>query len=218
MSADDSLDIRLIKAAIDLFGQHGFDSTSTRAIAVAAGAQMSAITYHFGSKDGLYLACARYIAEQLHDRLAPTLAACDAMQDHGDSAVVARRAILALIGGVVTMMMRDDVAVLARFVVREQMNPTPAFTTLYDGVIADIITRVSTLLQRISPEPLPDEAARVRALAVMGQVFAFRFARAVLMAATGWETTGDREAEIVRAVVLDHSSAILEALERGGAA
>jgi AcrR family transcriptional regulator len=217
MTSDDSLDIRLIKAGIDLFGRHGFDSTSTRAIAVAAGAQMSAITYHFGGKDGLYLACARYIAEQMRDRLAPALADCDAIQGHDDSAA-ARQAIMALIGGVVTVMMRDDVALIARFVVREQMNPTPAFTTLYEGVMADVITRVSGLMQRISPQPLPEEAARVRTIALMGQVFAFRFARAVLMAATGWETAGDRETDIVRAIVLDHSSAILAALERGGAA
>src|SRR5437868_5125484 len=102
MDGGDPLDIRLIKAGIDLFGQHGFDSTSTRAIADAAGAQMSAITYHFGGKEGLYLACARYIAEQMHDRLGPVLASSDALQEDADSPAAARQAVLALIGGVVS--------------------------------------------------------------------------------------------------------------------
>jgi AcrR family transcriptional regulator len=218
MEPGDPLDIRLIKAGIDLFGLHGFDSTSTRAIAVAAGAQMSAITYHFGGKDGLYLACARYIAEQMRDRLAPALAASDAQQHDDDGAAAASQAIMVLIGGIVTVMMRDEAALIARFVIREQMNPTPAFTTLYEGVMGDVVARVSGLLQRICPQPLAGEAARVRAMALLGQVFSFRFARATLMAATGWEATGDRETDIVRAIVLDHSSAILAALERGGGA
>ena len=48
----------LLSAALDAFGRHGFDSASTRDIAKSAGMPMSQITYHFGGKDGLYLACA----------------------------------------------------------------------------------------------------------------------------------------------------------------
>src|SRR3546814_3322970 len=41
-SETDSPDI-LLRCALDLFGRHGFDGTSTRAIAAAAGKPMSAI-------------------------------------------------------------------------------------------------------------------------------------------------------------------------------
>jgi len=218
MDIGDSLDIRLIKTGIDLFGRDGFAATSTRAIAVAAGAQMSAITYHFGGKEGLYLACARYIAEQMRVRLGPAVGASDAVLEDDLSPAAARETMLGLIGGVVTVMMQDDVALITRFVVREQMNPTPAFNILYEGVMSEISVRVSTLLRRISSRPMSDEEASVRGVALMGQVFAFRFARAVLMASTGWESTGERETDIVRAIVLDHSNAILSALERGGTA
>ena len=44
----------LIKAARRLFGQRGFDGTSVRAITRAAGANLGAVTYHFGSKRELY--------------------------------------------------------------------------------------------------------------------------------------------------------------------
>ncbi len=44
----------LIRAALELFAQHGYDGTSVRAITSRAGANLGAITYHFGSKQGLY--------------------------------------------------------------------------------------------------------------------------------------------------------------------
>ncbi|MEM9746182.1 MAG: TetR/AcrR family transcriptional regulator [Actinomycetota bacterium] len=48
---------RLIEAGIQEFADRGFDGASTRAIAEAADAQQSQITYHFGTKDDLWRAC-----------------------------------------------------------------------------------------------------------------------------------------------------------------
>lgn len=44
----------LLRAARALFASHGYDGTSVRAITAAAGANLGAITYHFGSKRELY--------------------------------------------------------------------------------------------------------------------------------------------------------------------
>ena len=44
----------IITAARQLFATHGFDGTSVREITAAAGANLGAITYHFGSKQELY--------------------------------------------------------------------------------------------------------------------------------------------------------------------
>ena len=52
----------LLDTAIDQFGRYGFDGASTREIARASGTAMSSITYHFGGKQGLYLAAAEHIA------------------------------------------------------------------------------------------------------------------------------------------------------------
>lgn len=47
---------RLLTAGRLLFSQGGFDGTSIRAITAAAGTNLGAVTYHFGSKSGLYRA------------------------------------------------------------------------------------------------------------------------------------------------------------------
>jgi TetR/AcrR family transcriptional regulator len=55
-SQDESQDTRqrLIHAARKLMAAGGFDGTSIRALTEEAGANLGAVTYHFGSKEGLY--------------------------------------------------------------------------------------------------------------------------------------------------------------------
>ena len=45
---------RLLHCALKLFAEKGFAKTSTREIALAAGANVAAISYYFGDKAGLY--------------------------------------------------------------------------------------------------------------------------------------------------------------------
>ena len=46
---------RMLKVALDLFGKHGYDATTTRMVAQAAGMNLGSIPYYFGSKDDLYV-------------------------------------------------------------------------------------------------------------------------------------------------------------------
>ena len=55
--------LRLLDAGLDLFGRAGMHGVTTRALAEAAGVNLNAILYHFGGKEGLYMAVARGIVE-----------------------------------------------------------------------------------------------------------------------------------------------------------
>ena len=57
--------LALVRAGLRLFGQRGFDGTSTRQIAAAAKANIGSIAYHFGGKEGLRLAAADHIVETI---------------------------------------------------------------------------------------------------------------------------------------------------------
>jgi AcrR family transcriptional regulator len=48
--------VRLLDAAETLFMEHGFEATSLRLITAAAGANLAAVNYHFGSKEELFQA------------------------------------------------------------------------------------------------------------------------------------------------------------------
>lgn len=65
----------LVEAGRRLFAMHGYDGTSVRAITSAASANLGAITYHFGSKRGLYdrvvESAVRPLAERIEAVAAP---------------------------------------------------------------------------------------------------------------------------------------------------
>lgn len=54
-NADKPVQERLVDAAEELFCEHGFDDTSIRALATAAGCNIAAVNYYFGGKEKLYV-------------------------------------------------------------------------------------------------------------------------------------------------------------------
>jgi TetR/AcrR family transcriptional regulator, regulator of cefoperazone and chloramphenicol sensitivity len=69
-ASQDDARARLIDAAIELFAKKGYEGTSVRDLATAAGVNVAAVSYYFGSKDELY-----------HEALRACLAGCKTMRD-----------------------------------------------------------------------------------------------------------------------------------------
>ncbi len=67
---------RIRDAAIELFGERGFD-VGVRAIAETAGVSPGLVIHHFGSKDGLRKACDDYIAEEIRSEKTETIRSTD---------------------------------------------------------------------------------------------------------------------------------------------
>lgn len=55
---------RLVEAAVVLFAQRGYEGTGIREIAQKAQANSALVQYHFGGKEGLYLASLQHLFEQ----------------------------------------------------------------------------------------------------------------------------------------------------------
>ncbi|WP_295529532.1 CerR family C-terminal domain-containing protein [Novosphingobium sp. Chol11] len=213
-----SADSRLLDVAIDHFGRLGLEGASTRAIARDADTLMSSITYHFGGKEGLYLAAADHIAAHMHTQIAPTLErAAQLCGDDGDIAA-ARAAIHAMIGGMTMVMLHDDTAAMSRFIVREQADPTEAFTRLYSGVMGQMLDRLSALVARVAGGRMSDADARVLTMTLLGQVLVFRVARATVMTGMGWNAIGPAETATIIRTITTNLDAILDQLQAGDAA
>ncbi|MFD8382596.1 TetR/AcrR family transcriptional regulator [Streptomyces sp. NPDC059679] len=60
---------RLREAALVLFAERGFEATSTRAVAAAAGLSPALVTRHFGSKQGLRAAVDEYVLGRIGEAL-----------------------------------------------------------------------------------------------------------------------------------------------------
>lgn len=66
---------RILDAAIEMFGAHGFRATPLKLIAERAGVSQALIVHHYGSKAGLRVACDEHVAAQVRTRKEETVEA-----------------------------------------------------------------------------------------------------------------------------------------------
>jgi AcrR family transcriptional regulator len=166
---------RILETAIVHFGERGFDGASTRDIASASGTAMSSITYHFGGKQGLYLAVADHIATDMRALLGGAMESAQGAV--GSDRAQAMEALLHLLDALGRVMLAPESAAWASFIIREQQCPTEAFERLYDGVMRDMAETVTSLVVAVRPG-LGIMQARSAALFLYGQALVLRVARA----------------------------------------
>lgn len=201
----------LILAALDRFGRNGFDATSTREIAKLAKANIAAISYHFGGKEGLRKACAGHVAAFIGGALAPMLGQV-AETEADMTPAAAERRLAAVVGGMVRYMAANaEAQPVVRFVLRELMDPGPVFEALFAGVIRPMHMRICRLWA-IATGTDPDAAdTRIATLALIGQVMYFRIARPVVLRRLEWTDIGPDEAETLAAILSRHVAGAVRA-------
>ena len=79
---------RLIRAAMELVGERGHKAATVRAVSKRAGLSPPLVMYHFGSKDGLLVACDEYVRDLVERALATVT--------NGEMSEATLRALLAL--------------------------------------------------------------------------------------------------------------------------
>ncbi len=204
---------KLIDAGLDAFGLVGFEGASTREIAKAAGANLAAIVYHFGGKEGLHLAVAEHIAEQIGKRVAPVLVMIAAPEATA-SPRAARAALHAVVETLADVMLGTaDAARWARFIVREQMQPTAAFDVIY-RFLGNAVNNAGRLIGAILGKPADDETLRIRVFTIFGQVLVFRVAQTLVLRKMGWKAIGDGERALIKRIILQQIDDILDAEQR----
>lgn len=204
----------LIEAGLRIFGTLGYEGASVRRIALAANTPISAITYHFESKQGLYLACAQHIADIMSGMMSPMLSATQGDMNKPVSVSNARSALKAILETLIESVVRQEIDALSMFIMREQAEPTEAFDIIYGGVMGRVIARIAELLTVISGARLTPLESKIRAMALMGQVMAFRVARAAVLRTTGWNQIGAAEVKMIQLVISQQVMAIADQIER----
>ncbi|MAS03294.1 MAG: hypothetical protein CL534_01100 [Ahrensia sp.] len=199
---------QLIEAALEIFGRLGYEGATTRQIAKAADANLAAIVYHFGSKEALHLAVAEHVAKSILARIGPTLATISAPEATA-TPEAARASLHSLVGTIIDVLLGSAEAERwARFIVREQLQPTAAFDVIYgfmEHAMSTALRIVTTILD--TPE---DEEIRLRTITVLGQVLVFRVAQTLVFRRMNWTAIGDRERAAIKQVILQNLDAILE--------
>jgi len=206
---------RLLRAAIDVFGRRGFEA-STRELARAAGVNLAAIPYHFGSKRGLYLAAAEHIASEVRTRIGPALQRVQAETDDVLDEPRARALLQDILEALARVMVDDGAASWARFVIREQMDPSEAFERLHGGAIGPTFAALARLIGRITGRDPCGRAVRIQVPRLVGQILILRAARATVLRELRWERIGEEEFALIRDLIRSSVEGIRGAEANGG--
>ncbi|QWW66814.1 CerR family C-terminal domain-containing protein [Rhizobium sp. WYJ-E13] len=200
---------KLLSAALDVFGRHGFDGTSTRQLSEAAGVNLQAIPYYFGGKEGLYVATAEYLVTRierhiggLRQRIGTHLMELAAAgQELGEEQ--ARLFLTDMATTMVGLLVSKESEPWARFIIREQMEPTEAFTRIYQGIMRPMIEMARRLIGTILREDPASEHVRLRTLAFVGNIMVFRLAHAAVLAQMEWQSVGPEQLQTLRNLVAE---------------
>lgn len=196
---------RILLVALNVFGELGYKSATTRQIAERAGVNLPALKYYFGGKEGLYIACAREIVGRYEARMLKIVTDAHADLRAGMPATEARTRLKRVIGGLAKMLISDEeTATWATFVSREMSDKGPAFNILYDHLWQPGVELASGLIARATNERVTTPAARVHALLLIASLSAFSTTRSFSLQFLEWPNAKDERFKAVMRVVEDH--------------
>ncbi|WP_043201767.1 CerR family C-terminal domain-containing protein [Paraburkholderia acidipaludis] len=203
---------KIIEAAIGLFGQHGFDGASTREIAARAGVNAPALQYYFENKEGLYRACAEWIADESWRAFEPAvLHARKVLAGKGSDAALID-AFLRLQSAVADRTFVKHTEPDARlFFAREQGGGEPEIgSEVLRERVRDPLNNVNQeLLERLTGIPADDPRTTVRLLSLYGQFLLFHLARRTTLAKLQWDDIDAEKAEFIKANVREQTLVLL---------
>jgi AcrR family transcriptional regulator len=119
----------ILTTAERLFARHGFTSISVRDITSAAGVNLAAVSYHFGSKEALLLAIFMRRASEVNKARARALREAEA---RSGGTPPLREVLRALLGPALRLRSDPDTADAFQFMVRAQTEATAEMRKVLD--------------------------------------------------------------------------------------
>jgi len=211
---------RMLDAAIEVFADEGYEGASTRMLAERGDVNLPAIQYYFGSKEGLYRAAIRHIAELVESRMAvhadQAMAALARDDAPSDEALVAL--FLDMLDGFVDLVTCHDAPPSAGLMIaRAEFENAEALEVLQQAVERLVFRPGIALLARLLGRPEDDEEIRIRCFAIFGQAIPFknRGPRMGACPILGWLELDERRVGAIRSILREQTAAMLRVAKAG---
>lgn len=191
---------KLIATGLHLFGLKGFEATKTRELAESAGVNQAAIPYHFGGKEGLYLAVAEHVVnlgvDNTRKGTALVLERMNAGEvDREEAGSLLLRFLFSFMDQVV---LAEDLSDRSRFILREYTTPGAGFEILYDGLLEKTHVLMCRLVGIIMDEDPESEAVILKTHTVFGTVISNVAARNLLFRRLNWDGFNQDRVEAIK--------------------
>lgn len=171
---------RLLHAASELFAATGLHGATVRDIAGAAGANVAAANYHFGSKGALYLEVLRTQFAAIRDRLAaraavPTPDQLQRLQRRDLERLIEIRLITML-----EILVGPPPSLYGKLIQREMCDPSAALPNIVDEFIRPQMEEMRVIYRHLYPS-LPVAEIDRCSFSMVGQVLFYHVMRPAVL-------------------------------------
>ncbi|MHB8070189.1 MAG: CerR family C-terminal domain-containing protein [Desulfobaccales bacterium] len=181
---------RLLEAAGEVFAEQGFQKTTVREICRQARANVAAVNYHFGDKEGLYAAVIDYAHGHALEKY-PLLQAEDAD-------LPAEQRLGAFIRHVLFSLFDEGApAWRSKLMAREMIEPTAALDAVVERMIRPMAQRLESIVRAILGAAATDQQVRLCQLSIIGQCLHHRHAQPVIQRLFLQQRYGPAEVKIL---------------------
>jgi AcrR family transcriptional regulator len=192
----DEVRSRILLAAIQMFGEQGFASASTRAIAASAGVNPPALQYYFHNKERLYQACGQYLADRIKEHLRESMARALEVVEAADRSAVPD-ALWALMETVVDHSSSEtEIPGWGQFLAQAAADVTDTSCAfIHDEAVQPLFEMMARLIALAWDRPAQDETARLAAVLLLSQTRAFGVQRQGALVMMDWPNLEDGRLE-----------------------
>lgn len=201
----------LIDAALQLFGERGYDAVSTRELADRASANIGSIAYHFGGKSGLRLACAEFVASRLQAQAAPAIDFAS-VQVSPAAATALMEAGLERVGRFIVS--SREASIYAAFIIREVMQPGEVVDRLYERLIGRVHQRLCHLFGTATGRGPETPEVRAAVFSLLGQMLYFRIAQPIVLRRMEWPEVGHEQADFLVSIFKTNLNGLIAAYRK----
>jgi AcrR family transcriptional regulator len=198
---------RLLEAAGEIFAQYGYRAATVRQICEKAGANIAAVNYHFGDKEGLYLAVLRSVPNAYAEKYPP--------RSGLKAEATAEHKLRAYVESLLQRVFDEGrPGWHTKIIAREMIEPTRALDTLLEEVARPIHQELALIVRELLGPGASQAVLRRCTLSVMSQCVYYHHARTVIRRLYPEQKYDPEEIEELVTHITQFSLAALKALAR----
>jgi AcrR family transcriptional regulator len=195
---------RLLEAAGEIFAEHGYQSATTRQICEKAGANIAAVNYHFGDKEGLYMAVLRSVPKAHAMKYPPNVG----LNPQAGAEQKLRAYIQSLLQRVFDA---GRPGWHTKIMTREMIEPTRALDMLVEEVARPIHRELASIVREVLGSAATKTAVRLCTLSILSQCVYYHHARPVIGRLYPEQSYGEESIEELADHITKFSLAALKA-------
>lgn len=162
---------KLINAALALFAEQGYQSSTIQQIVKRAGTNIAAVNYHFGDKASFY-----------GEVVAHALSAREFTNTQEDNKLPAEEQLRAFISWFIHNAVGIDKqpSFLDQIHMQEMVNPSPMLDTIVEKFIKPNHLKLRAIVSALLPKNANEQQIRHHAFSIIGQCLHYKFAYPVM--------------------------------------